>query len=63
VVKLEIVKMELVKLELVNLKSVEMAQPATWGIEFAAGRTSQASGLGQRPGPRPVTWIFRAEFS
>ena len=63
VAKLEIVKVEFVKLGLVNLKSVKMAQQAMWGIEFAAAQTSQASGIGQRQGPMPVTWIFRSEFS
>jgi hypothetical protein len=51
------------KLEFVKMKSVKMPQQAMWRIEFAAAQTSQASGIGQRPGPRPVTWIFRAEFS
>jgi hypothetical protein len=56
-----VAKFEIVKMELVALK--KMAQQAMWGIEFAAAQTSQASGIGQRPGPWPVTWIFRAEFS
>jgi len=63
VAEFETAKTELVKMELVKLKSVKMAQQAMWGIEFAAAQTSQASGIGQRPGPRPETWIFRAEFS
>jgi hypothetical protein len=69
VAKLEIVKLGLVNLGLVNWKSVNlksvkmMTQQAMLGIELAAARTSQASGIGQRPGPGPVTWIFRAEFS